>query len=383
VCAETDGDSDRQAALSRVRGHYLHSAHHCREQFGPHERSAALDPPPAGVQPEEPGDYAAALTWLTAEQRVLEAAIRDAAQPGSAAYAGQLAYTLPLFYQRTGLWHDWEAITRTALDAVRAAGDHAGQVQMHRSLAGALYYLKDAPGALAELEKARKVYAGLGYPDEHPYLASNFGSVLARLGRYKDAIAHHWRAFELYGSAGFRIGEAFALQGIGACANRLGDHERAIASITDALRIYQELDHRGGQASSMAGLGRSYYLTGDYDRAARFTERALQLYLAMGSEAEVAKVLTTLGDTRLAAGDRDAADSCFRTAFIILDELRLPQADDLRERRARLDEQAEVARSRDTRPGAAIPVALLLPAARRAAWKRRLLMGTRASHRWQ
>ena len=105
----------------------------------------------------------------------------------------------------------------------------------------------------------------------------------------------------------------------------------------------------------MAGLGRSYHLIGDYDRAARFAERALQLYRAMGSGAEVAKVLTALGDTRLAAGDRDAADSCFRTALVILDELRLPQADDLRERLARLNEQAEAAKSQGIRPGATVP----------------------------
>jgi hypothetical protein len=69
----------------------------------------------------------------------------------------------------------------------------------------------------------------------------------------------------------------------------------------------------------------------------------------MGSGAEVAKVLTNLGDTRLAAGDRDAAGSCFRAALAALEELRLPHADDLRERLARLRDQP--AGGRATRPG--------------------------------
>ena len=136
------------------------------------------------------------------------------------------------------------------------------------------------------------------------------------------------------GRPGFRLGEAFALQGIGSCANRLGHHEQAIVSVTEALRIYQELDHPGGEASSMATLARSYHLLGHRERAAQFALRALDLHRAMGSGVEVAKVLTTLGDIRLAAGDRNAADALFRSALAILDELRLPQADDLRERLA-------------------------------------------------
>ena len=205
---------------------------------------------------------------------------------------------------------------------------------MHRVLAGALFYLRDSSGALAELERARELYAGLGCSDPHPYLDSNFGSVLARLGRHDDAIAHHRRALELYRAAGFRLGEAFALLGIGSCANRLGHHEQAIVSVTDALRIYQELDHPDGEASSMASLARSYHLVGYLERAAQFAVRALELHRAMGSGVEVARVLTTLGDIRAAAGDRIAADALFRAALAILDELRLPQADDLRDRLA-------------------------------------------------
>jgi DNA-binding SARP family transcriptional activator/tetratricopeptide (TPR) repeat protein len=335
LCVATDTGADRQAARSRLYSYYLHSAHQCFEQFRPHEQVRLPDPAEPGVRPEQPGNYAAALGWLTAEQRILEATIRYAAQHGFAAYAWRLAYRLPLFYQRKGFWHDWAATARTALDAAYACGDVIGQVQMHRMLAGAFYYLRDSSGALAGLERARELYAGLGCPDPHPYLDTNFGSVLARLGRYDDAIAHHRRAFELYRAAGFRLGEAFALQGIGSCANRLGDHEQAIVSVTEALRIYQELDHPGGEAYSMASLARSYHLVGYHERAAQFAVRALELHRAMGSGAEVAKVLTTLGDIRLATGDRIAADALFRPALAILDELRLPQADDLRDRLAR------------------------------------------------
>ena len=153
---------------------------------------------------------------------------------------------------------------------------------MHRMRAGALLYLGDVPAALADLER-RELFTELGYTTEHAYLHSNFGSVLSRLGRYGDAIAHHQQALDLYRAAGLRLGEALAMEGIGSCANRMGDYDRAIDSITDALRIHQELGDSGGEANSLASLGQSYDLLGEHARAADFTERALLLYRAMGS----------------------------------------------------------------------------------------------------
>jgi DNA-binding SARP family transcriptional activator/tetratricopeptide (TPR) repeat protein len=336
LCVETDTPAVRDAAVSRKLSHYLHSAHNSHALFRPHQQTPKPDPPEPGVQPEQPEDYATALEWFTAEQRVLEATIREAGQRGLASRAWPLAHRLTLFYQRKGFWHDWGATARTALDAARAGGDLDGQAHMHRMLAGALLYLGDATAALTELQRTQELYTELGYTTEHAYLHSNFGTALIRLGRYGDAIVHHRRALELYRAAGLRLGEALAMEGIGSCANRLGDHDQAIVSITAALRIHTELDDASGEANSLASLGQSYHLLGDYERAAGFTERALELYRAMGSGADEAEVLMALGDIRLAAGDQAQAVARFGEALAILEELNLPQADTLRDRLAAL-----------------------------------------------
>ena len=339
LCAETEPDSARDAAVARVLSHYLHSAHNSHALFLPHQQTPAPEPPEPGVLIAQPDDYAAALDWFAAERRVLEATVRYAGQRGLTAPAWHLAYKLTLFYQRKGFWHDWAATATAALDAARAGGDRAGLAHMHRMRAGALLYLGDVPAALADLERTRELFTELGYTTEHAYLHSNFGSVLSRLGRYGDAIAHHQQALDLYRAAGLRLGEALAMEGIGSCANRLGDYDRAIASITDALRIHQELGDSGGEANSLASLGQSYHLLGEHARAADFTERALLLYRAMGSGADEAEVLVALGDIRLSAGDRPGAGASFAEALAILDELRLPQADGLRNRLAELGKQ--------------------------------------------
>jgi tetratricopeptide (TPR) repeat protein len=338
LCAATDTAAMRDAALRRVRSYYLHSAHSARKLLQAHEQTPPLDPPEPGAQPEQPRDYATALAWFTAEQRVLEVTVRSAVQHGDLRYAWQLAAELAHFYQRRGLWHDWDTMARTGMDAARAADDLTGQAYMHRMIAGAAFYLRDSVKALQELERAQELYIALGLSTEQAYLHTNFGTVLAQLGRIDDAIAYHQRALELYREAGLRTGEALAMECIGSCANRLGDHGQAIGLLTDALRIYQEVGDPGGEASALAGLGRSYHLTGDYGEAASLAGRALRLFQATGSGAHVAKVLTALGDTRLATGDRGGASACFHEALGILTELRLPHADDLRDRLAGLGE---------------------------------------------
>jgi DNA-binding SARP family transcriptional activator len=359
MCAATDAAADRDAALARVRSYYLHSAHSARELLQAHEQTPPLDPPEPGAQPEQPRDYATALAWFTAEQRVLEVTVRWAVQHEHLRYAWQLAAELAHFYQRRGFWHDWDAMAQTGMGAARAADDRTGQAYMHRMIAGAAFYLRDSATALAELERAQELYNALGLSTEQAYLHTNFGTVLARLGRFDDAIAYHQRALELYRAAGLRTGEALAMECIGSCANRLGDHSQAIDLLTDALRIYREVGDPGGEASALTGLGRSYHLIGDYGEAADLAGQALRLFRATGSDAHVAKVLTALGDTRLATGDRAGASACFHEALGILTELRLPHADDLRDRLAGLGELA--ASALPPSPAEAAPRAVWLP----------------------
>jgi DNA-binding SARP family transcriptional activator/tetratricopeptide (TPR) repeat protein len=337
LCTQLDDAADREAAVSRVLDHCLHSAHNAYVPFRAPQRTDELGAPEPGVMPEQPEGYAAALGWYAAEQRVIEALIRYAVRHGRIAHAWQIASKMTLFYQRTGLWDDWETTARTALDAAEAHGDLAGEAHMHRILAGALFFLGDTAAALAELKRARDLYTRLGYSTEHAYLHSNFGAILFRLGRYEEAIGHHRQALALYRTAGLRIGEALAMDGIGSCANRLGDHDQAIESITGAMNIHRELDNPGGAAHSLAGLGESYHLLGDHDQAIEYTKRAVALYRSLGYRADEAEVLVALGDVRLAAGDVAEARSCFGDALAILNELRLPQADAVRDRLAGLD----------------------------------------------
>jgi DNA-binding SARP family transcriptional activator/tetratricopeptide (TPR) repeat protein len=337
LCAETDLDGDRDAAASRLLSHYLHSAHRSYLLLQPHQRLPGLEPAADSAAPEQPDGYAGALAWFTAEHRVVEAAVRYAAHQGLVRYAWQLAYVMTPFYQRSGLWHDWAATARTALDAARAARDQDGQACMHRILAGACFHLGDSSAALAELERARDLLARLSLPAEQAYLHSNFGSVLSRLGRPEEAMTHHRRALELYRAADLRIGEAYAMAGIGSCANRLGQPDRAISSIATAMDIHAELGDVYGSAGSWQSLGDSYQLLGEPGAAAACLERAMALFRGLGSRADEAGILAALGDIQSGAGEPVAARASLQQALAIFGELRLPQAEEVRGRLAALN----------------------------------------------
>jgi tetratricopeptide (TPR) repeat protein len=336
LSALADSAAVRQAATARLLGYYLHSAHRCYLLFRPHQAAPEPEGPPPDTEPERPADYAAALAWFVAERRVLEAAVRYAAQHGHGRHAWQLAYRMTLFYQRRGLWDDWAATARAALDAARADGDLAGQAHLHRVLGGALFFLGHSTAALLELEAARELFTRLGYTTEHADLHSNFGAVLGRLGRYEEAAQHHRRALQLYRAAGQRVGEALAMAGIGSCANRLGRYGVAIRSIRSAMRLHQELADPGGEANSWASLGEAYHLVGEYRQAAGCAQRAISLYRDLGSRADEAEALVALGDSQRAAGQEPAARATFLRALDILAELRLPLADSVRARLAEL-----------------------------------------------
>jgi DNA-binding SARP family transcriptional activator/tetratricopeptide (TPR) repeat protein len=336
LCAETDPAGDRDTAISRLLGHYLHSAGHSHLLLQPHQRLPGLEPPADGTGPERPGDYAGALAWFTAEHRVLEAAVSYAARHGLVRYAWRLAYVMTPFYQRSGLWHDWAVTARTALEAAQADDDLTGQACLHRILAGACFHLGGSGAALAELECARDLLTRLGLPAEQAYLHSDFGTVLSRLGRHEEAMTHHRRALELYRAAGLRIGEAYAMAGTGSCANRLGRPGQAISSIAAAMDIHTELGDSYGAASAWETLGESYHLLGEHGAAAACLERAMALHRALGSRADEAGSWAALGDIQLGAGEPAAARASFQRALAIFGELRLPQADEVRGRLAAL-----------------------------------------------
>jgi DNA-binding SARP family transcriptional activator len=167
--AATLDDEARGAVTGRILDHYLHSAYAASRVLDPAgdvQVNLALPRPP--VVPEHFADPGQALAWLTAEHRVLLAAVRLAADNAFDACAWQLPLAMMPFFSRTGHWHEQVAAQRTAVAAAERLGDLGAQAISCRVL----------------------------------------GLATAQLGIDDDAHVCFSRAFRLYKQIGDRVGEA-------------------------------------------------------------------------------------------------------------------------------------------------------------------------------
>ncbi|WP_446039086.1 AfsR/SARP family transcriptional regulator [Streptomyces sp. SID1121] len=323
---DEDSGAECAAALGRLFDHYRHSAYSAHLQLRPHNPAPPPPAPRGGTQPETPHDLDTARAWFDTERLVLAATVEHAADLGAAGYAWQLALSLALHYQRSGRYFDWATTMRLALTAAERAGDRVGQAHMHRSLAGARHYLGDTDQALVHLRHAHTLFADLGYKRERAYVHSNFATVLADQGHYRQAEKHHRQALEFYRQDHHRAGEANALEGIGECRTALGQHAEAIELVQEALDLYQLLDDRNGQAVCWSSLGDAHTALAHLEQADEFYQRALSIDVELGNRANQGEELLLMGNVRLAMGEGDSARRCWVQALAIMDELKHPKA---------------------------------------------------------
>lgn len=341
LAAETDTEADRISARARLFDFYLHTASRANSIMGPYFIPIDLAAPQPGVAAVDLPSKQHAVGWFVAEHQVLTAAVRLASDRGFGRHAWQLALIPQQFLQRQGYWHDWESVTRVGLAAAIKADDLTGQAHARRSLAGALHFLGRNDEALTELESTHWLFAELGYTTEHAYLHGNFGAVLAQQGRYEQAIEHYQQALRLYAEMRDRNGQAATLERIGGCLIRLGSYQQGIDFIDEAMELYRALDNGIGQGDCWTALGDAHHLLGEYHRAADCHARAIAFFKENGDRTYEAQVLVALGDSWLSAAYETAAGEAWERALAILDELRLPLANPVRTRLARLHEALE------------------------------------------
>ena len=325
-----DSEADRRAATGRMLDHYLHTAHSAALRLHPTRRPITLAAPQPGVEPEQIGDAAAALAWFQAERRVLIAAAGRAHQAGFDVHAWQLAWALSRFLDTRGRWQDWAAVEQIAVTATGRLGDRAAQASAHQRLGFVSGRLGRYDDAYRHLELAlgihteRKDHAGQAYVQHALALTLN------NQGRYREALGHAQRALESWTAAGDLSGRAMALNSAGWFHGLLGDHQQALACLRQSLGLFRDLGHDEGVASVLDSLGYVHQQLGDYAEATVCYQQALALHREIGARWGVAETLGHLGDAQHAAGNRAQARQAWEEALAILDDLGLPDADQIR-----------------------------------------------------
>jgi tetratricopeptide (TPR) repeat protein len=334
--AELEDPCDlRDAAVRRMLDHYLHTAHASAVQINAGRGSLELGPARPGTVVEVPGSHEEALAWLAAEHQVLWALIGQAMGTAFNAYAWRLTWSMADYLEWQGQTEELSVLQEDALAAAERAGDQVGQATMHRSLGRSHFELHSWDKGRRHLYQALDLCQTLGDRVEQAQVHLRLGHAMSHAGRDREALGHGGQALMLFEEAEHRPGQARALSNIGFYHAQLGDFHQALARSEQALAAQRELGERCGEASTLDTLGCCHQRLGHYARAEECFREAIALFADIGSRNSQAEVLAHLGDMYNDAGRRRAAVPVWQQALSIFEELRHPEAEQVREKLSR------------------------------------------------
>ena len=341
-----DSKTARRAAIGRVLGQYLHTAHAAAVLLNPsRERPGSVSPVP-GVTSEHLADHRQALAWFEAEYHVLLAAATLAAETGFGRHAWQVPLAIADYLDARGHWPELAIVARSALEAAVRLGEVRGQAAAHRVLAGAHAQLARYDLARVHLADSLELYRQLGDRAGQAIVHRTVAWVADLQERYAETLSHCERSLALFQTVGDQVEQARTLAAIGWCYAHFGRHQEARQSCQRALTLLRGCGHRRYEADCWDNLGYAEHQSGDHVAAVGCYQRAFGLFREFGDRYCQAMALAHLGDARHAAGQTQLAREAWQEAVSILDALHHPYADTVR---ARLRQGAEPSRARQPR----------------------------------
>jgi len=333
----TGSEPGREAAIGRMLDHYLHTAHSATVVLRPSREPITPAPPRPGVTPEQPAGDQHAIAWFEAEHHVLLAAVALAASTGFDVHAWQIPWAMADFLDWRGYWHQQVAVQHIAVAAAARLGDTGGHAEARRLLAKPYTRLGDYDQARAHHAACLELYQQTGDRAGQARAHQSLAWANERQGRLGDALGHAGQAHRLYEAIGHQAGQARSLNNIGYCHAQLGHYQQAQSCCEQALSLWRQVGDRNGEAATWDSLGYAEHHLGHHAQALSCYQHALRIFRELGDRYYEAATLTHLGDTRHASAELQLAREAWQQALAILDDLRHPDASQVRAKLASTD----------------------------------------------
>ncbi|MEH1058304.1 BTAD domain-containing putative transcriptional regulator [Micromonospora sp. CPCC 206171] len=327
---EHDDAAERDAAVERVYDYYQLSAYAAHLPLQPQVPLPEPEPSERGVTGRGFTGRADAMAWFAAEQRVLTAIVAGAEERGRPRTAWQIALALQNFFQDTAQFRQWAATMSTGLAAT--GDDPAAQALLHRSLAGACYFLADLDHGLSHLQHARALFERLGRRNEQGHAENNIAEIRLDQRRYHEAIRHAEAARALFRDEGNVRGATNALLVIARAQGWLGRHAEALGMFVEARRQFEALGDLYGMGTTQAWLAHTYSMIDDVPHAMATWQQAIDIFRDARATHHTAEVLVAIGDFHSADGDPALAGQAWSEALAELDGTDSPMARRIRDR---------------------------------------------------
>ena len=285
ACGLQDDDTRREdtAAVQRLLGHYIWIAHAASEPLFPGRQTIQM---PAGA-PAIHLTVPAALQWFAAEHRVLEPLVAEGMARELHWHVAALHRAFFSYLLQRGDQHP--VLYETGQDGVRSARQTGDVILLMLCLA-------------------------------------NLAIVSFETGKSSEGIDHLGEALDIARGTGDRVNQARLLTVTGTLLARLGRYTEALTFRKDALRIHRGLEdaNRRDMIETLIGISSVSCLLGSYTEARQHAGEAVELARALGSRRDEALALVNVARASLGIDDHDDALSVLGQAERLLDGLDLP-----------------------------------------------------------
>ena len=210
---QSRADSETEPARRRCTGSSTTTcipAYAAARVLAPWRSPISLDPAVPGVAPEHAGQPGRGPGLVRRRAPGADGGHRRSRGEGCDAHAWQLPWALAVFLDRRGHWNDYTASQHIALEAARRLGDRDGQAQAHQYLGHAYVALGRHDLAHSHLIQALAWYGELSDRAGEARMHLDISTVLARQGRYREAITNDQEGLRLFRAAGHEHGVARA-----------------------------------------------------------------------------------------------------------------------------------------------------------------------------
>jgi tetratricopeptide (TPR) repeat protein/transcriptional regulator with XRE-family HTH domain len=301
---DQDPPDVRDAALTRLFDHYLCAAAQAMAKFVPYERHRLTLPAQTTALPVL-DSRESAVAWLDAERANLVAVGLHAANHGRPSHTSRLSALLYRYLSSGAHWADAALLHGAAMNTRDAEGNRPGLVNYGAVLCRtgrlreAVEYLHNAVDLLR---------AEGGRRDEARVLC-NLAIVYSRLGRQQEALDLNNQGLVILRELGEPYLEAIVLENRGLIHQRLGEYEKAFEFQHRTLELYREYGDPYGEAGVLGNLGVTCSLLGRHDEALDHQQRALAILRVIGDRHHEAETLNDIGTTlRLAGSPHEALE---------------------------------------------------------------------------
>ncbi|KAB2380167.1 tetratricopeptide repeat protein [Actinomadura montaniterrae] len=320
AAAEQVPPAERERALARVLGYYVHAAAaaDAAMPFPAGSRAASAGPAPAEV-PRFAGK-SAALAWFGAEYGNLMAAFHAAVATGADAHVCELPrFMRAYFARRCGTTH-LNALFERSVDAARRLGDPLWLAEAHSDLGFARYNAGRMAEAGAAYEAAEPLVSAAGDVLSQAELTIRRGYLRWDEGHVEEPLELFRTAGRLYEAAGCPMGAAHATAYEAWALLQLGHREDAARLARKALDVPHSDPAWPPALTARITLGVAIAHE-EPGEAVRYLHEALDMARDDGHKHNEAWCLNCLGVALRRMGRYEEALDAHRRAFALLDEL--------------------------------------------------------------